>query len=736
MCKIVTMKRLFVRPIYWSSVNPDANALKTNPALFPSIDIFGYTSDERTIYIRIPRKSTFILKFSEEIDESLVSDFNDILNPSYIKLSSLDSKVIIIRAPELSPMELIDNSNYEGLATWIEAKQDPYGSVESLWESREISPYEWLTISKYVPLPGKYTSCDFNIRTDEDYISSVNNSDIKFPNITPRLLFWNVESYISGSENFPTSSNPNNYIAAISLSTISKEGVNKYLLVKTPYEEFDKIPSLNSVVIVKFNNEKDLLCNFFAIYKAFKPDMQISYGSDMFDMPYLIDRLNIYNFDIPKISKIITSTPRVTFHRYSVPFGSQLARTIIIPGTEIIDLIHYCQRFYPYFNNHSPTAINKYINYNNDNNKYINYNNDDNKSVTLIKNSFNKNIKISKLWNIDNIQNKLETVCHNIKISINVLLRSNYENIVDRAVYNIDAGSAITTSTKGKYDTPGHLREATKGIYRNVYTYDYSELYRQIMLLSEQPMVNILANRLKGAPPKLIFTAFYSIYVDKTKLIPLLNNALEILLVTNMVIALEPFLVKSVGPFTVDWVKLLNISPCYVVAAKASYITLNENGKLAMVGFFKLCRPKFKLATDIIKQYLSLIHSSNYGASPSRNELNKFVIPDLTTLTLDKFILTEKIGTFLTQNLNKYSEVSTNKNSPNKHDINFIKYKLSMQLDEFNIKEPITVKYVMTTQGPILLSKFKSNHSLDYSYYIDEINEYIKSLQSLKIYGI
>jgi hypothetical protein len=132
--KMDIRNQLFVRPISWSSVNPSAAVLKANPTLFPSIQIFGYTPNGHTVYVRIPRKSTFILKFAEEVDDDMMSDINDILQPSSIKLSGLDPHILIIRAPELSPIELTANPEFEGLATWIDVKQDPYGEIESFWE--------------------------------------------------------------------------------------------------------------------------------------------------------------------------------------------------------------------------------------------------------------------------------------------------------------------------------------------------------------------------------------------------------------------------------------------------------------------------------------------------------------------------------------------------------------------------------------------------------------------------
>lgn len=714
--------RLFIRPISWSSVNPSAGALKANPSLFPSIQVFGYTSDGRTVYVRIPRKSTFILKFGQEIDEEMVSNLTDILNPTSIRPSYLDSKILIIRAPELSPMDLTANPDFEGLATWTEAQQDPYGEVEALWEAREIGPYEWISIEKYAPIPGKYTSCDLNIRTDEDYIHSVGDVDIEFPDIFPRLFFWDIETFSSKPGEFPSSTNPDDFIALISIITVSREGTNGFVIVKGNVNVDLINQAQESMVLIKANDEKDLITKFFAIYNTFQPDRQIYYNGDMFDMPYFLNRLSINNFEVPRISKVISLIPRIMTHSYPTPFGREFERTLVIPGTEIIDLIHFYRRFYPHFKNHKLDTVAKSFIGEGKTGLTIDEmmdairTNDADKLAKVVDYSFVDSLRMSELWDATNVQDLLEQVCNNLGISIDVLLRSSFENIIDRAVYNIDAGSAIV---KGNYDTPNHLKEAVKGIYRNVYIYDYSELYRQIMLLSEQPIPVALANRLEGAPPKLIMTAFYSTYVDRTDLLPLLNSMLESILSTNMIIALEPFIIRSIGPLNAEWLVEIDRSPCYVSVSKASYIVLDSANELETAGLAKLCRPKFELAADIIKDYLTTIYSYEKPPDPKTLKGKGLKIPELDQIPLEKLVLTEKLG-----DISMLTPDS-------------IKYKLALQYGA-PISTWVSVKYVMTTNGPLLLSGLNTEtlKTIDYNYYMSELEKYLKDLQSLKVYGI
>lgn len=707
---------LYVRPISWSSVTPSADAIKANPTLVPSIQIFGYTTDGRTVYVRVPRKSTFILKFTEEVDEDMVFNIMDILNPINVKPSYLDPTILIVRAPELSPIELSGNPDYEGLATWTDVSQDPYGELESFWEAKEIGPYEWISIEKFSPLPGKYTTCDLNIMTDESYIQSA--PDVDNGDIFPRLFFWDIETFASKPGEFPNSSNLEDFIFMISIITVSKNGqFNGYVIVKGNVNPELIKENKQNMVLIKAKDEKELLAQFFAIYNTFKPDRQIYYNGDMFDMPYLLNRLSIHGIAIPKMTKILSLTPRIMQHQYPTPFGREMERTIKLPGTEILDILHYYRRFYPHLRNHRlDTVANAFLKEGKtdltiDEMMDAVRTDDAEKIARVVEYSYVDSLRMYQLWNHETenqpltIQSRIELVCNNLGVSIDTLLRDSFSSIIDLAAYNIDAGAALIGGTK---DKPKHLKEAVKGIYRNVYIYDYSELYRQLLLQSEQQLGSILGERLEGAPPQLILEAFYSKYVDRTELLPLLTIMLDSVIGTQMVIAIEPGIIRSIGPLTVDWLKMLDNNPCYVAVAKASYIILDGDGDIEKAGLAKLCRPKFELATDVIEEYLTLVYSNNLG---------NFRSPKLETLPMEKFVLTEKIGDVIGL----------------AHDS--IKYRLAAQYGS-TITTWVSVKYIMTGRGPVLLSSLKPDDTLDYKYYQVELGKYIKDLQALKIYGV
>lgn len=695
-------KQLFVKPYSWSSINPGVTALKSNPSLSPSIQFFGYTSDNKSIYVRFPRKSTFILKFTEAVDDEIASNISDILSPTSITGSGLDPTILIIRAPEISPFEFTSN---EESATWIAVSQDPYGELVSLWETLDIGPYQWLQIDDYAAIPGKYTSCDMNIRTSEDNISGFEDI-INMPIINHRLFFWDIETF-SKSNEFPDALNPDDYIFMISVITVINNDYTGYVIIKGDVNE--DLLTRNDMVIIKATDESDLINKFFTIYNNFGPDRQIYYNGDSFDMPYLLDRTKLNKIKIPNISKILSLTPTVSRHSYPSPFGREFAKTLNLPGTEIIDLLHYYRLFYPYLKNHRlDTVSRKFIGEGKtdltiDEMMHTVRTNDINKLAKVVDYSYIDSFRMYELWTETNVKDNIETLCNNLGLDDNIILRSSLEEVITRAVYNIDAGSALL---KGQYDNPLHLKEAVKGIYRNVYVYDYSEIYRQIMITSEQLIAMKLAERLQGAPSKLITTAFYSGYVDRKEILLILNNLLNDVLKTGLIIAIEPFIVRSIGPLDLPWLTKLYVSPWYISVSKASYIILDDNGGLEMAGLAKLCRPPFPLANDIIREYLLLAYNKQI-----------FKMPDIKTYPIEKFYLTIKL-------------TSTDTTTTNQLKASLIaQYGLS-------IATWVSVKYVVTQRGPVLISKLLDTDVIDYKYYTTELNKYIKELTALKISNV
>ena len=164
------------------------------------------------------------------------------------------------------------------------------------------------------------------------------------------------------------------------------------------------------------------------------------------------------------------------------------------------------------------------------------------------------------------------------------------------------------------------------GIYKNVYVYDYIEIYRQIMLLSENKLTQILASKLENAPVKIIYDIFNYIENDRQKFklfLQYVYENYEIISIDNQYMFLKNK-IKSNILKPIDYLKSL-------VYTKDNNIFRLDNKN----NIYSTIHISFILAYDIIGMFLS-----------KKNK--KFILPDIKNIEYEKFIITEK------NNTNKY----------------------------------------------------------------------------------
>lgn len=296
------------------------------------------------------------------------------------------------------------------------------------------------------------------------------------------------------------------------------------------------------------------------------------------------------------------------------------------------------------------------------------------------------------ILSMESVNDTLETLCNNICVNIDTFLYDDVSNIIHKVVYNVDPGSVFAT---GEIENPQHIHLTSPGIYRNVYVYSYGELYRNIMLTSTHLMTVILAEYLEHAPSPLISKMFYSHYVERSDL-----SSLEEILDNIDTISIGEASLMSLHPLTVNWAKQIKQLPCYVALNSESSLTLEEDGTIDSVGISLLSRISFDLLRDVIREYL----------------LNSSVsMENMENIPIEKFIMTERITT-----LSKVSEGQR------------IRQILTSQYGS-TITGWLTVKYVMTTKGPLLLELFGKDDMLDYDYYRGEVRRYVDNLRVLEV---
>ncbi|MEM2987272.1 MAG: hypothetical protein QXV60_04155 [Nitrososphaerota archaeon] len=626
---------LLLLPISWSVVNK-SKKLKGNSY----IRILGYTTSGELITVYVPKRATLIIRFPYKVTDELVVMVEKELEPVSIRTSSVDSNVLITRIP----YSKISND----FSLWGDVQQDPFGEVQSLWEFRKLTPYDWISIKNFNSVS---SSPEREILVEEDFISSV-PLDKEVPSVNSCLFFWEVKLFsLSALEN----------IIIVFVIIIEERAIKGFIIINYDLPSNIINMKLKNIKLITAKDEKDLLDKFLTLYKLSKPIRQICYNNHLFK--------NL--FDV-----------------------------------ETIDLSCYFKRFYPYTDQCKQESLLSAVTTTHRNvfidNFLLSIKSGDKKKIIKTIKMIDNSLMFDELYDLGRIQESVEFVCNLLRVSIDVLLYSPIENIIDSLVYNIDPGSIFIKGQKGITE---HVRSVEKGIYHNVYIYEYSEIYRRLMLSSNQELVHKLGNSLEFCPPKIVTSAFYSGYVNRELLILNLYKILNELISKNKIITLEPFIIRSKEPINAEWLKLQDIALCFVLISNTSYICLSKSGRFECVGF----DVKFPFIEDIIKKYI---------VSCYINKLDEFEVPDLTTLSLENFVLTEKL----------YKSVKLDPQS--------IKYKLLQQYQR-DIDDCVTVKYFMTKDSPLLIKDIKApglKITLDYEYYNKEITRVINILKSLKVY--
>ena len=753
-------RTLSPRAQYQYLVKPTAWSIRDEIGLSKVIQLFGRDSKDRSIYVEIPMYHTLVFRFTTKPSSAELSALQDFLEAEWVTQSTVDPKVATARLSVIPPALL--QSNFDGPA-WAEVRQDPLGPLDDFFAAREIAPYEWLGISQFGPItlgaktatnvkPNTSalspTSCDINIRVLEQHIGSEITQAV--PPISERVFFWDIETFASFEEEFPSADNERDAIVLISVITAVGDDYTGYVLVRTNIDV--KIPEL--AVVINTKNEEELLRRFLALYSSFLPDRMVYYNGDTYDMDYLLTRLARYDLlPLQHFSKINNYTVPLTKVWVETPLGEDEVNMLYLPDTDIIDLVHYFRRFYPELpSKRLDVVANTFLGAGKtglpiSEMQGIVRTQDPNRMSEVVRYSYIDTLRMYELWVNPRLRvaERIEQVCNNLGIETSILLRARNSDILRRLAFNIDESTIFIGSRaaekpksnpsfsntfrgrKGAKTAITHIAPAKSGVYRDVNVYDYSEIYRLLLLQSPDAITSIMGDRLDQSSPGLIEAAFYSNFVQR----PQVEFSAFLIDIQHRfsVIAVEPTTVKVVGNFSHPNMQLLRQEALYIPLGKVSYIALGVDGIFSFAGIARLARPAFPLARSMIEAYLKALLRGD----------GTFTLFDAASANVTDLILHKKL-----------SEESRTK------DPNSIDYKL-FQAQGSNIQTWISAAYVMTITRvepisteisteintgisgigavPVLVRDLTSDTVIDSAWYQAELQRYLAELQALPIYG-
>ena len=696
---------MYLRTLSWSSVSS-----KKNIHIKPSIQIFCKDLNNKSVYVKLDALSTIILGFTDVITEENLIDIYNAYQPSYASASSISDDSILLRDATLD--------NYKDVEKEINGfEQDPHGLLSSFWKARNIKPYDWIFVEKYEFITKKYTNCDIEIKTSEEFIHKF-SSDVK---ISTNKLFWDIE-VLSPDRNFTDAKNPTHEIFMISAISEIDNNPTAYILTTKNTDTFDE------AIFKKYETEKDLIIGFFELWRKVNPDRCMNYNGDSYDMPYILKRAKLLDIKILSLSKLLSPSIVISMLHPS-PIGIQRDETIISSGVEKLDLITYLRRFYPGNTNYrlETTGI-LYLGEGKSGLEIeemfqIVESNDPVRMKTVSWYSYKDSILLYELLNKLDIENKIENICNDIYCTSEELLRINEENLISRMFYHADFGTVMIG--KLYIDDISYLIPFKTSVYRNLYVNKYDELFDLALSMNttHKEYVDIIRDRIKYLPTYMKAMIVYSNYIP----LDIRSNLESLIKDIKGVIAIDDNFIYTLSLDT----KLLSLTEKYEhfsakdiknhlsLVDKYDYLFVitpssrifYKNDILTRIGLHTISRPKYEYMKIAIDSYLL-----DYIAGEKVSG-RKTTTKELSLIDKNFFIVSDKI-----KPLSSYK------------DKRLIKHKISENLSNtINITTWVNVKYIHTEKIFKIITKDGSinedeSYILNYKKYVKDINEIYKTL--------
>jgi hypothetical protein len=489
---------------------------------------------------------------------------------------------VIVRSNKKLSKEILYNIN--NIDDVIECDD----KLKIFWQYNNIGPYNCLKIENYNTKQVNLfiNSDNKNIIVDECNISVKNDIINKNVLNTEKLLIWDIRFV-------------DKKILMISIITILNKDVKGYIIFNNKFGNRGLIQNkLNNIIFFTENTNKNIIKKFIDIVKSFNPYRQLYYSDNN-------PNLEIFFKKIKLSSKIFENIELINLYDYYKIFNNYYS-------------ISCFNTFKKYFlkNTYLPTT----------NQKILENLTSENLNKILVD-AYYDSYDIYQLIKKEKILQKLENSCNKLGCNIYHLHTNNFKNIFhlicsDGILKPQNCLKFLEDTLQNPIQNDNHKY----GIYKNVYVYDYIEIYRQIMLLSENKLTQILASKLENAPAKIIYDIFNYIENDRQKFklfLQYVYENYEIISIDNQYMFLKNK-IKSNILKPIDYLKSL------VYTKDNNIIRLDNKNNI-----YSTIHISFILAYDIIGMFLS-----------KKNK--KFILPDIKNIEYEKFIITEK------NNTNKY----------------------------------------------------------------------------------
>jgi len=231
--------------------------------------------------------------------------------------------------------------------------ENKISTFRRLMSKRDIKYAQWFSINaRKVPVNSHHRiSKSYCIEYIANYetINGIPEIETSKWFVYPKLFAWDIETYSKNHRQMPVHSRRSDciYVISVVFQFLEQNDTRrKYCLV------FGNCNPVTDAEIIRFPTEKEMLFGFCAMFDYLDPDFVTGYNTDAYDWPYLIgrfERLEVPIEDIPNTGRMIHDKTSVFSTSWSSSGAGKNNITFIKQkGRDPLDMLKNIKRIYKF----------------------------------------------------------------------------------------------------------------------------------------------------------------------------------------------------------------------------------------------------------------------------------------------------------------------------------------------------------------------------------------------------
>ena len=243
-----------------------------------------------------------------------------------------------VQGDKIAVVEYINDQKQKNLYDYCPTLylNDPNGSMKTLY-SDKVSPYSFNTIKQAREFKRKHDvePVHGNDNFLHSYLSDYHHEyKIDVPAYNKfTIVYLDIETF--STQGFP---NPEKAVEEINAITVLIDRPQGTGIITFGLKDYDKS---EGEIYIKCANETELLTKFITMWRKLDPDIVTGWNIKMFDIPYLINRINKLGLDV----KQFTPWNKKPSQKKDIQWGQEF-NYYYIHGLNILDYYEVLQEVY------------------------------------------------------------------------------------------------------------------------------------------------------------------------------------------------------------------------------------------------------------------------------------------------------------------------------------------------------------------------------------------------------